>query len=233
MTRATEPPLTNPLPYARPTTLQRVLRELDAADRLSWTFFATKLAIGVPLCLVGPAFVTLLIKSIERNAGARLLPGFLATFCLVTLVLFPLMLWYERRTAGEFLSDAVRGEPTDRPSSYGEYELRTTKLAWTAYVEIALTGPRLAWEVVDGSRGRSRVDPVERQLAAEIVADLFDAGQGVPTKTLFKPGRHPKQVVAAVEYLARREWIGTSKTRDRIWLSSPARERLGGGTSTL
>jgi hypothetical protein len=210
-----------------------VLRELDAVDRMAWTVVATKLAIGVPLCLVGPAFVTLLIKSLERNAGASLLPGFFATFCLVTLVLFPLMLWYERRTAGEFLSDALSGESADRASSYGEYQLRSTRLTWTAYVEIALTGPRLAWEVVDGSRGRSRIDPAERQLAAEIVADLFDAGQGVPTKSLFKPGRHPKRVVAAVEYLAKREWVGTSKTRDRIWLSSPARQRLGGNTSSV
>ena len=65
----------------------------------------------------------------------------------------------------------------------------------------------------------------------EIVADLFDAGEGVSTKTLFRPGRPPRSVVSAVDYLLRLEWVATSKTRHRTWLSSTARERLRGKES--
>ena len=212
--------------YARPVTVQHILRELVASEAVETSGVLMKFVIGLPLCLFGPLLITAIAKSIEAKWDGHVLPGFAVSSSAVALVLVPLMFWYERRTRGEFYGEALRGESVERASSRGEYEMRNTTRAWIAFVEIALTGPRLVLEACDAARGRTRCGQAERTLAAEIVADLFEAGRGVPSKSLFKPGRPPRDVVSAVDSLTRLDWVGTSKARDRIWLSSRARAKL-------
>ena len=80
-----------------------------------------KMAIGLPLSLLGPLLVTAIVKGIEARWDGHLLPEFGTTFSLVTLLIVPFMLWYERRTSGNFYSDALHGKTFDRAASYGEY----------------------------------------------------------------------------------------------------------------
>jgi hypothetical protein len=209
---------------------RRILNELIASESLGWAGAVGKVAVGVPLCLVGPFFVAAVLKSIEIRAGADFLPGFAATWALATLVIVPLLMRLERRTRGEFLCDAHRGEtPPYEASSYGEYQLQSTRFLWTAYTEIALLGPRLLWAFIDWVMQRPAADAGTRAAAAAVVADLFDAGQGVPVRQLVRPDRPPDTVRAAVRYLVDRDWVGTSKRGDRVWLLTPVRERLGRG----
>jgi len=217
--------------YRSPATgshrIQRVVGELSADEKLGAASVGVKLLLGVPLCLLGPLFVTALLSSIEYRAHGEWLPGFGMTFLLVTAVLVPLLMLLERRTRGQFLSDSVKGESTPwSASSYGEYELQSAKLAWIGYVEVALTGPRLVLEAVGSLRGRKPVDPPLRVAAAEIAVELFDAGEGMPLQQLVRQDRPPAYVWRAVSYLARREWVGISSRRDRVWLATPVRERL-------
>jgi hypothetical protein len=207
--------------------VQRVVGELTADDRFGAASVGLKLLIGVPLCLVGPLFLTVILLSFESQMRADWLPGFGVTFLLATAVLVPLLMWLERRTRGQFLSDSVKGESVPwSASSYGEYELQSAKLTWIGYIEVALTGPRLVWEAIEALRGRTPVDPPLRVAAAEIAVELFDAGEGMPLQQLVRPGRPPARVWRAVSYLARRDWVGISTRRDRIWLATPVRERL-------
>ncbi|TMB85904.1 MAG: hypothetical protein E6J45_14705, partial [Chloroflexi bacterium] len=133
-----------------------------------------KLALGLLLTLIGPFLVTLIVLGCvfrsRRAATALAAPSFAATFGLACLVVVPLLLWYERRTRGRFLDDAIQGE--SRAFSYGEFELQKSKLAWTAYVETALLGPRLLWHVYEWARGTPDVDQPMRVLAAEVVVEL-------------------------------------------------------------
>jgi hypothetical protein len=139
----------------------------------------------------------------------------------------PLLLLLEFRTRGGFFSDSLQGETSPfTASSYGEFRLQSAKLAWLGYTEVALTGPRLVLEAVEALRGRTPMDAPLRLAAAEIVVDLFDAGEGRPVQQLVRSDRPPAVVWRAVSYLARREWVGVSTRRDRVWLATPVRHRL-------
>jgi hypothetical protein len=207
------------------------MQELAVSESLSGAAVSLKLALGVPLCLIGPFVITALLVGIDGRLDLDILPGFGLAFLIVSAILVPLLLRLERHTRGEFLADSVRGEESPfRASSYGEYELQSTKLGWIAWTEIALTGPRLIWEAYDALRGRptrtaSRGEPL-RVLAAEVVVELLDRGEGMPVRELVKSGRSELDVSAAIDYLVQRDFAGVSSRRDRVWLSTPVRERL-------
>jgi hypothetical protein len=153
--------------------------------------------------------------------------GLFMTFVIVSAFLVPLLMWYERRTRGEFLTDSVRGETSPfEASSYGEFEMQRSRMAWYGYVEIALTGPRLLWEVIDQLRGSTPVDQALRVIAAQVADELYEAGEGRSIGTLVREDRSIKVVWNAVHYLIRREWVDISSRKDRVWLASDVRERL-------
>src|SRR5688500_5372164 len=158
--------------------LARVQRELAVGESLNGAAVALRLALGIPLALIGPFVITVFLVFIELRLRNDIFFGFGGTFCLLTLVLIPLLMWYERRSRGEFLTDAVRGETSPlQASSYGEYELQSAKFSAIGWTEVALTGPRLLWEAIDSLRRRAPAARPIRTLAAELVVDLYDAGE--------------------------------------------------------
>jgi hypothetical protein len=135
--------------------VERGARELAGAEALGGAAVGLKWALGVPLSLIGPFVLSSFLFGIDRRLQTGIMPGFGATFLLVTAAVVPLLMWLERRSRGEFFLDSVRGEPTTREaSSGGEYELQSAKFGWLAWTEVALTGPRLIWEAIDAQRGR-------------------------------------------------------------------------------
>lgn len=219
-----EPPL---VPYRTPGTLQRVRAELEKSDLVNWTSIAVKLGIGIPLCLLGPLLVTAILKFSERAWEADVFPRFGLLLLIVSLLLLPLLFWLDRRTNGQFFAEAHVGE-TDlgRAHSRGEWELRQTEALSRAYTEIALTGPRLTREAFEQLRGKPMMDQPLRMVAAEVAAELYDAGEGVAVKSLLRPDRPAGVLLPAIRHLKRLDWVGLSAKRDRIWLSSVCRERL-------
>jgi len=214
-------------PGIGPPRVQRVLDELLKAETVSNATLYARLAIGAGLTLIGPMFVALILKSVESKWSAFWFPEFWMTTFLVAIVLVPLLMWLERRSRGEFFADATCGDtsPFDS-SSYGEYEIQSTKFAWTAYTEIALTGPRLLWEGIDGLRGKPQGNQATREVAASIVVDLLDADGGVPVRELLREDRPYEALVPGVRYLVQQEIAATSKRGDRVWLSTAWRNRL-------
>lgn len=222
----TEPtPLHYRRPGAGPHRVQRAAQELATAEKLGVAAVAANIALGVPLCLVAPLTIAAVTKAVEFKWGGGVLPGFWMTASLLAVVIVPVLMWYERRTRGEYLSDAVRGEtsPYDA-SSYGEYQLQRAKMLSIGFTELALTGPRLLWTAIDrtGSAGDASV----RKVAAEVAVELLDAGSGVPVRQLVRPDRPAADVAAAVDYLAARDWVGLSSRRDRVWLTTPTRQQM-------
>ncbi len=221
-----------PIDYRSPATgghrVQRIVNELIAAEAISSGAIYGRAAIGAVLSLVGPILVAIVIKTVEAKWSESYFPGFWNCVALAAVVLVPLLLWLERRTRGEFFSDAVRGEsPLGNSSSRGEYELQGAQFLWTAYTEIALTGPRLLWEAYDAMRGGAPIDAATRVVAARIVVALHDADGGIAVSELLRPEwTPPATITAAVNYLASAEIVGISRRRDRVWLSTAWRVRL-------
>ena len=182
---------------------------------------------GAVLTLVGPLVLASLVKSIALRSGADTVPSFAATFSLACFVLVPVLLWLERRSRGRFFEDAVRGESGTRgASSYGEYKSPAAKFLLTACVEVALLGPRLLWHVYDWARGTLAVPTPVRTLAAEVVVELLEAGEGLPVRRLVRTERPAAQLQCAIHYLVQRDWADVSRRRDRVWLLTPVRQRL-------
>jgi hypothetical protein len=204
---------------------QHVLRELMSDESMSILLVAGKVALGLPLCLVGPLIVTAVLEWPRRWQ----VPGdFGPTFLVISCITLPLLMWLERRTRGEFLwksLDAVtpghKGWDT-RPTPAG------ADLA--AVVELALFGPRLLWSVIDWFREREPVDPVVRVTAAHIALELYDANNSRTLMELVRPDRPPAEVIRAANYLVRCGWTDLYRNSQRLRLRGFVRSRL---TATL
>lgn len=214
-------------PGAAPTLDQRILQELLLDESLGRTAIAGKLAIGLPLCLVGPLFVTMILKAVEIKWAAEVLPGFFYLLALTSLVVVPLLFWLEHRSRGSFLSDAMQGETSPlQATSYGEYALGRERFGWIAWTEIALLGPRLCLEVLRSTAAEKPVGSHTRTVAAQIVVELLEAGEGLEVRRVLRPDGPVADVRPAIAYLVARDWIGLSRQRDRLWLLSQRRQRL-------
>ena len=183
------------------------------------------LAVGQ---LIGGGLMTLVVAGLVASL-ALLASGvwtFGAWFGIVWIILTPFLLWYERRTRGtatEGMMDGYEGTA----ASYGEWEMRRTTAMAMLWTELFLIGPRLIWWGVDHWRERHTGAPLELTRAAEVVIDLLEAGGGVHPSKLLRRNETPADLTAVVRYLQRQDWVGVSKQRDRVWLLSEARERLG------
>jgi hypothetical protein len=216
-------------PVPNGDSVDRVLRELVRAESLKLAGSVAKLAIGLPLCLLGPLFVAVLIEPLLMRWGGGLFPSFGTIFLILTAVLLPLLLWLERRTKGEYFADVIREESrTVAGSRDDEFQRRDTGLACAFFTEIALLGPRLVWAFIDRLRGRPRGDRSTRLVAAQVACELVARGEGVPLSALVRPDRPLSQVAAAVEHLLACGWVGRSVQHDRAWLASRVAARLTG-----
>ena len=79
------------LEYRSPSTgshrVQRVMRALERDETFGAASVGLKLLVGIPLCLLAPLVVTVVLKSIEREFRADVLPGFEMTFLAATALL--------------------------------------------------------------------------------------------------------------------------------------------------
>lgn len=220
-----------PLDYRNPLRggdqVAWLANELAKDEALGAATASGKLALGLAMCLIGPAFVTMIAMDIENRWDWRSAPSFGVTFLIFAAILIPLLMWLERRTRGEFLADAMRGQSNPlSASSYGEFCLERDRVTWFVHTEIALLGPRLVWNFIDWMRGKPLVDAETRIEAVRIVAALYANDAARPIAELITPV-HPRAAVArAIRYLMGKQWVDISARRDRVWLSSRVRQRL-------
>ncbi|HRK31355.1 MAG TPA: hypothetical protein PLD59_09775 [Tepidisphaeraceae bacterium] len=221
-----------PLDYRNPSTgtsrRQKIILALQQTEALDFASMATRLAIGVPLTLAAPFFLTIFVKFICFNFRWPWPLGFFSTFFLLCFVIVPWQMWYERRTHGGFYMDAARshGDPLDA-DSMGEYRMNQTRAAAAVYVELALTGPRMLWEAIDRFQGRGKLDMSRLTAAAEIADELLAAGQGIEVRQLITPDRPLPRVRELVEFLKQHDWADTSTDGKRVWIRSDVTKRFG------
>ncbi|MEO6435017.1 MAG: hypothetical protein ABIP55_04555 [Tepidisphaeraceae bacterium] len=216
--------------YRRPGAVEKSQLSLAAAMRTrerdyqacAWTM----LAFGMPAMLAGPLLATAIAAGIQKQFYA---PGvglaWWTWLAIASAMLLPLLFWCEVRTRGRWFEDEVRGQgttPADlwQSSSRGEWELRTTAASWAALFELLLWGPRMVLAARDRFRGN---------VPSAVIADATVAinylrhfAGGVATDEL-----PVVRTETALQYLVTRDWVGVSRSGDRVWLLSDARRALG------
>lgn len=145
---------------------------------------------------------------------------------LTWIILTPFLLWYERRTRGAATEGMLDGH-SGTASSYGEWEMRRTTAMAMLWTEFFLIGPRLIWWGGDHWRERHAGAPRELSRAAEVVIDLLELDSGVHPSKLLREWETLADLAPVVRYLERQDWVGVSRRRDRVWLLTEARQRLG------
>lgn len=183
------------------------------------------LGAGLLALLVGPMLIAGFITSLAARWNAHHVLGYWSLFGITAMALIPLLFWCERRTRGQWFEEEMRAQgttPADlwQCSSRGEWELRRTAASWAAIFEILLWGPRM----IMAARERfSGVVSAAVQLEATATINYlrhFDGGVGTDELPTI-------QTLPVLRYLISRDWVGVSKTGDRVWLLTDARRALG------
>jgi hypothetical protein len=215
------------------TSLQTIAQHLKRRERGLSAGVATMLVIGIPMLLLGP----LILGTLFWFATGMLLRFYPWSwfFWGFVVVLIPLLFWTERGTRGTYFADTVVAAGGASPLPYlagAEIGMLVSfatspRVAASGFVELFLTGPRLVLDAIDKIRRARHVRDVDRDRAAHVVARLRQFDQGIAPDQI-NPGEPVSAVIPVLAYLLFHDWIGISKTGDRVWLLGDARRALYG-----
>jgi hypothetical protein len=225
------------IPYRSPRAAAdertaRIVRRLRMRELGGFARIVAGYALGVPLCFLAPAMITLLLTGSGGRYGPVLppivSPG--ACFVVLSILMVPLLIWYERRTRGEYFMDALREWGGDDGPWFGGSIHRgvdTEGPGAILLMELFLFGPRLVIGATRSLRERSRVRHVPLALAADVLLHLLRHDGGIPPAELRDVSTEATAVRDAILYLAFFDWVDLSKDRTRIWVLTDARKALG------
>lgn len=217
------------LDYRSPQThehrVQKVLAELSQDEVIGLVEIGMKLVFGLPLCFFAPFVVTSAVGYVTYRIRIVDAPGFLTMLAFFSIILIPLLFWYERRGHGEILWDSLRHE-SGHFSGIARRNLSVGSFAML--LELALFGPKLVWSAIDRIRDADPVDQPTRTAAATIVVLLLQAEDSVRIGSLFSAQFTHEEIASALKYLHQRAWIILSRKRDRVTLSYSIRRQLKG-----
>ena len=205
---------------APPTSLTGILHHLRLREQLRFARITLLFLLGIPLSFVAPAAIAFLVA---RDSH------WLDVFLISTVVVIPLLYWYERRTRGEFAMDALRSWSGGlaSASSYGEHEMNRAAGEWILSVEILLFGPRLVMTAAQDLRERARLKQVPLVQVAHTLHRLVQSDHGMEPAALAAATDDIRGTLDAILYLVFHEWIDISKDRRRVWALSHSRKVLG------
>src|SRR5690242_8861470 len=104
---------------------QMILHRLIVSETMNWTVISVKLGCGLALCCIGPWLVSAILYAMLSRLGVHSPLEYPTFFVLVSFIVLPMLMWFERRTAGEFLSNALSGDSSPlAASSYGEFQMQ-------------------------------------------------------------------------------------------------------------
>lgn len=202
--------------------LVHLLRRRDATFTLR---LAGMLALGLLLSLVGPLLLTGLVRGVLRRAGGPDVLWPLLLTC-ATLVGLPLLLALARRERGNPFLDELCNYGSAGSDSYGEFRLRGNVGSLAVAFDLVLLGPRLLLDGAARWGERARAGRPNLHRAAQVVAHLYAAGQGVEVRALRRPDESMDDLRHTLAYLHLHDWLDVSADRRRTWLCSRARERM-------
>jgi len=227
---------------AVPVSVNRVRARLRSCESRRRYLAIASIIAGFPLLVPAPFIFAFVAWYVLRSLASIALP--LDTlFWIAAAVLIPLSFLTELRTHGAFLSRAFAEagpiEPVTGPEAVavtvaagighpltGALALRNPRLSTAGIAELMLTGPR--W-IISGFR-RLRLDwrlrNLDRDRAAQMLADLLALSSGTDPKKLAQPGESMDQLDPVLAYLVSFDWVGLTTTMDRVYVYSESRETL-------
>jgi hypothetical protein len=203
------------------TVLPR-LTKLDASFRGRWFGL---MILGALVSMIGPViFGTAVWLRQFKGEGVGIgdvQHPWLWHVGVVCLWFLPILFLIEWVTRGKLFDNAVEGAG-DMPMFVAHRAVMGAFL-----VEMCLWGPRM---VTGGCRrqfGLSGHRGADRTLAAAMLAELLNRGQGMPTGELYMLAKGRDDAFAgAMAYLLFHDLIDVSKDGDRAWLRSEAKKAL-------
>jgi hypothetical protein len=188
--------------------------------------FFTGLAVSA---VMGIVVATVIWFALNSLAGKTLI-GWFGWFIVYWAVLVPLLIWHERRSRTDYVVEALSSKDP-HASSHSEKEwdqARVQSRVRVAQLAGSLTwGPRALLDGVSGLRGKwtPRQNHMFRR-AARLVLDLAKYDGGIEIRALLHPPEDMQSFMAAVDWLDKANWLGKSTDGQRLWLSTPARQKL-------
>lgn len=219
------------LDYAAGDPADRLIASrLERQEHAQRAVLLLKLLFGVPASFLAPLVVASLAVSIARKWG--LTWDFPTIFTLLSVLCIPLIYWWASRRQTDFFSAAAsewggRTDEWSRTSSYGEWEMRNTQLTSAVWADLFFWGPNIVVEAYRAWHADRNVALASRVRAVHVVKELWAEDGGMPVKDLLSPGESPAALAGALRYLECYQWVDASERRDRVWLLTEARERLG------
>jgi len=208
-------------------TLLTRLKSLDAGFRTRWLAL---LVAGALVSMIGPViFGTATFIRQFRGGGLGIgleEHSWLYHVGLACLWYLPILFLIEWATRGKLLEDTVEGV-----SGMGRF-VGGRVVAGAAFVEICLWGPRMVTGGVRKQIGLTRHRKADRPLAAAMLAELLNRGDGLPIGEVFavaqgRGGGDDGAFGDALGYLMFHDLVDVSKTGDRVWVCSDGKRALG------
>ncbi|MGA2497324.1 MAG: hypothetical protein ABSH20_06265 [Tepidisphaeraceae bacterium] len=210
-----------PLDYETPATRgknARIIEMLRYGEGFGWTGVGLRLLCGIGLTIFSSTtlggIVTFIICRFVLSDYAGLI------YCASVLAVGYWSFRRARSGGDNPMMDEMRGYGPGPAQSMGEFDTRgITAYVWVWW-DILISGPKLILEAVASWRGRDKAPDIDLERTADTVVDLYRAGQGVRVAELLHPGDSMEGMGKILAYLEWQDWIGFSKDRDRVWLSS-------------
>jgi hypothetical protein len=193
--------------------------------RTSW---ATLAVVGALMSLAGAAIPASFVWLLQLRYSDNPAP-WSAVYVWTVLVAVPLAFILEHLTRGTMLQDAA--SDIDYSSGF-EMHVRGRALVGMFILEICLWGPRMVMAGIKRLRRRTAYGHADRDLAARLLATLYQREEGIASGELFvaaEGGASDEAFGDALAYLAFFDWIAIAKNGGRVWLLGSPRKTLDRG----
>jgi hypothetical protein len=208
--------------------IQHFVRKLQAGETTFWILNVILFALGAVFSLLGPLVVASLIQTIAHRLNLKMPFSGWALFLLVSLLVLPAIYWWEWRTKGSYVQQAIEENREwfhGRASSYGEWATRWSIGEMILRAEFILWAPRQVFAALQRSRQRLQLKQVSMFRAAEILCELKQRDGSVEIRQLVRHDETLHQLHDILGYLSLLDWIDISKDAKRTWMLGHARKR--------
>jgi hypothetical protein len=185
-----------------------------------------RLLRGIGICFaMGVLGASVLAIGLYMIAGTTLI-GWWGWFLAYLIVLASLLIWHERKTRPDYVSDSVRATEPKSSSRREAAPDQTTPKA-PVYIAWAVWGPLALLEGMRGMRGmRTRAQHAVLDRAGLLIVDLSQSMQGIEIRDLMHPPEDMDVFSASVDLLDKHGWIGKATDGQSMWLNSTFRQKL-------
>ncbi|MEA2709530.1 MAG: hypothetical protein QOF78_2131 [Phycisphaerales bacterium] len=199
------------------------LTKIDTGFRGRW--FALILA-GAIVSMFGPIiFGSAIWLRQFRGAGVGIGEKYHSWWWVVGMTclwFLPILFFIEWITRGKLLDSAVE-DVGDMPRFVAH-----RAVAGAFFVELCLWGPRMVTGGVRKQIGLTTHRHADRTLAAAMLAELLNHGEGMPIGKLYVLAKNDDHAFSTtLAYLMFHDLVDVSKKGDRVWLLSEGKRTLG------